>query len=207
MFDQWIDGIWEAFYKKYEEIAKQSGGMLLNKFYDEGSFATLVAVWKIAENKYFWMTYGDSVAFHYNKSSKKLEHSFSRLVDFQKPPYLINYIAPLQEDGYKCGEFNTDENSIVFVASDTLSQYILTMYKASCKNEFSEELNEVLQSHTRYASLVQSALAKQEISFSKRVLYWLMNAATKEKSFRKYLSRRKKKGVLAHDDYSFAYFI
>ena len=43
-FDEWIDGIWEPFYNDCEEKAKAEGGMLLNKFYDEDSFATLVAV-------------------------------------------------------------------------------------------------------------------------------------------------------------------
>ena len=35
-FDKWIDGIWEPFYNDCEKIAKKEGGMLLNKFYDEG---------------------------------------------------------------------------------------------------------------------------------------------------------------------------
>ena len=58
-FDKWIDGIWEPFYNECEELAKVEGGMLLNKFYDEGSFATIVAVWEDGH----WMSYGDSVAF------------------------------------------------------------------------------------------------------------------------------------------------
>ena len=36
-FDKWIDSIWEPFYNDCEEKAKAEGGMLLNKFYDEGS--------------------------------------------------------------------------------------------------------------------------------------------------------------------------
>ena len=45
-FDDWLNNIWEPFYNDCECIAKQEGGMLLNKFYDEGSFATIVVVWK-----------------------------------------------------------------------------------------------------------------------------------------------------------------
>ena len=58
-FDAWIDGIWEPFYNECEEIAKREGGMLLNKFYDEGSFATIAVAWNSGE----WMSYGDSVVF------------------------------------------------------------------------------------------------------------------------------------------------
>ena len=64
-FDKWIDGIWEPFYNDCEEKAKAEGGMFLNKFYDEGSFATLVAVWKNGQ----WVSYGDSVAFCYNRKT------------------------------------------------------------------------------------------------------------------------------------------
>ena len=35
--DQWIGSIWEPFYNECELLAKQVGGLLLDKFYDEGS--------------------------------------------------------------------------------------------------------------------------------------------------------------------------
>lgn len=111
--DQWIDNIWEAFYNECEGLAKQEGGLLLDKFYDEGSFATLAAIW-IDGNKAYWIAYGDSVAFCYNTATGKLTHSFTELVDFNKPPYLLNYNNPLQKDGCRCGVFDIDDNSIRF---------------------------------------------------------------------------------------------
>ena len=93
-FDAWIDGIWEPFYNDCEEKTKAEGGMLLNKFYDEGSFATLVAVWKESDSECKWIAYGDSVAFCYNKKTKELHHSFTKLVDFNNPPYLVNCKDP-----------------------------------------------------------------------------------------------------------------
>ena len=124
-FDSWIEGIWEPFYNEYEEVAKREGGMLLNKFYDEGSFATLVAVWKNGQ----WISYGDSVAFCYNKKSGLLQNTFGKLVDFNNPPYLINCKDSLNEEGFKCGRFNLTDDSIVFAASDALAHYILMMYE------------------------------------------------------------------------------
>lgn len=41
--DEWVDGIWEAFYNEHEERAKEGDGILLNKFYNEGSCATIAA--------------------------------------------------------------------------------------------------------------------------------------------------------------------
>ena len=107
-FDKWIDGIWEPFYNEYEEIAKQEGGMLLNKYYDEGSFATLVAVWSDGS----WISYGDSVAFCYDRASDKLQHSFGRLVGFNNPPYLVNCKDPSDKKGFKSGRFEINENCI-----------------------------------------------------------------------------------------------
>lgn len=41
--DEWVDSIWESFYNEHEEKAKQGDGILLNKFYNEGSCATIAA--------------------------------------------------------------------------------------------------------------------------------------------------------------------
>ena len=108
-FDAWIAGIWESFYNEHEILAKQEGGMFLDKFYDEGSFATLVAVWKESENECRWMSYGDSVAFCYDRNNGELQHSFTRLVDFNRPPYLINCKDPLDEKGFRGGTFHTSK--------------------------------------------------------------------------------------------------
>lgn len=61
--DDWVDGIWEKFYNEHEERAKEGDGILLNKFYNEGSYATIAAVWATEQGQCQWMTYGDSVVF------------------------------------------------------------------------------------------------------------------------------------------------
>lgn len=59
--DEWLDGIWEAFYDEHEELAKMGDGILLNKFYNEGSCATIAAAWATKPGQCQWMAYGDSV--------------------------------------------------------------------------------------------------------------------------------------------------
>lgn len=44
--DHWLEQIWEPFYNRCETDATQLGGMALEKFYDEGSFATIAAAWR-----------------------------------------------------------------------------------------------------------------------------------------------------------------
>lgn len=196
-FDKWIDGIWEPFYNEYEEIAKKEGGMLLNKFYDEGSFATLVAVWKNGT----WISYGDSVVFCYNQKTKELQHSFTRLADFNNPPYLINWKDPLDEKGFRSGKFKIDKDSIVLAASDTLAHYILMMYELDNKDKFIEELEEAVNAQTKNSNFIKTANRLKKIDFAKDVIEKLENCKYLNQ-FESHIGRLKRWGFIGYDDYS-----
>lgn len=79
--DDWVDGIWEPFYNAHEVRAKAGDGILLNKFYNEGSCATIAAAWMTTDNLCQWMAYGDSVVFHYSRKTGIMERSFTKLAD------------------------------------------------------------------------------------------------------------------------------
>ena len=198
-FDQWIDGIWEPFYNECEEVAKAEGGMLLNKFYDEGSFATIVAVWKAGQ----WMSYGDSVAFCYDRASDRLQHSFGRIVDFNHPPYLVNCKDPTDEKGFRSGQFEITKDSVVFVASDALAHYIIMMYEVSHKNNYNEELQEAINAQTKDSNFIMTALGMKKVNFEKDVIDKLLNCKN-EWNFKQHLQSLRKKGLIGHDDYSIA---
>jgi hypothetical protein len=198
-FDAWIDGIWEPFYNECEEIAKREGGMILNKFYDEGSFATLVAVWKDGQ----WISYGDSVAFCYDKKTGKLQHTFGRIVDFNNPPYLINCKDPSDEKGFKSGRFEINEDCIVFAASDALAHYILLMYEVAHKDMYAEELQEAIDAKTKNSNLIKTAMRLRKLNFSEKVIQKLLNCRYKVLLL-KHLDCQYRRGFLALDDYSLA---
>lgn len=197
-FDEWIDGIWEPFYNDCEEKAKAEGGMLLNKFYEEGSFATLVAVWKSGQ----WMSYGDSVAFCYNRETGELRHSFGRLVEFNNPPYLVNCKDPTDEQGFKSGQFEMDDNDVVFVTSDALAHYILMMYEVSHKELFADELQEALGAQTKNSNFIKTAIAIKKIDFETDVIGKLLNCKNAW-NLTQHLRSLRKRGLIGHDDYSF----
>lgn len=201
IFDKWVDGIWEPFYNEHEEIAKKEGGMFLNKFYDEGSFATLVAVWKSG----MWVSYGDSVAFCYNRKAKELQHSFTRLVDFNSSPYLINCKDPLDENGFRCGKFDADDDSVVFAASDTLAHYILMMYEVAYKNRFAEELQDAINAQTKNSNFIKAAMSIDRLDFEKDVIEKLRKCPTWP-ILKSHIKGLKKKGLIGHDDYSLVMF-
>lgn len=204
-FDQWIGNIWEPFYNECETIAKNEGGMLLNKFYDEGSYATFVAIWKLSDSSCQWITYGDSVAFHYNYHTKKLEYSFYSLEDFDKPPYLINCKDKLEEDGFRQGVFNIDCNSIVFATSDALAHYIIMMYQICHQNIYKEELNFAIQKRSKNSNYILAAMNLIKFNFEDKVINKLRNAMGSRINFTRHTRKLIRSGLLAYDDYSIGF--
>ena len=195
-FDKWIDGIWEPFYNEFETKAKTIGGMFLNKFYDEGSFATLVAVWNTGQ----WIGSGDSVAFCYDRENGRLHHSFGRLVEFNNPPYLINCKDPLDEKGFKAGLFDIRPDSIVFAASDAVAHYILMMYEVAHKEEFENELLEAINAQTKDSNFIKTCLGQRKIDFGEVIKK--LPLCKNSGNYRKHIESLRKKGLIAHDDYS-----
>ena len=199
-FDKWIDSIWEPFYNECEEKAKVEGGMLLNKFYDEGSFATLVAVWKNGQ----WISYSDSVAFCYDKKTGELQHSFGQLSDFNNPPYLVNCKDSLNEQGFKSGQFDVHPDCVIFAASDALAHYILMMYELAHNDKYEEELQEALNAQTKNSNFIKAAMHLRRIDFSKDVIQKLENCKF-QNLLTSHIERLKRLGFIAHDDYSIAF--
>lgn len=202
--DKWVDDIAQPYYDACEEDAKKRGGMFLNKFYDEGSFATLVAIWRQPDRSYFWMSYGDSVAFCYDKSTDTLTHSFTELKDFNKPPYLINCNNPLKPEGFRCGTFPAGHQLIVFAASDTLAHYIMAAYESRHQEKYAEELQRALDMETKDSNLVQSLLT-QKTNF-KKLFQRIIQVADNYDKGKEYLKELENSGYLGHDDYSFVAF-
>lgn len=202
--DGWLETIWEVFYDECEQTAVKSGGLLLDKFYDEGSFATLAAVWKVEDCKCLWASYGDSVAFHYNRKTKKLEHSFGRLADFNNPPYLINCKDELNKQGFRSGEFSVDEHSEVFVASDALAHYIIMMYEIMNYSDFEEELLEAMGKHSKNENYIKAAMNLMPFDFETDVLDVLFSCVNESDKFAGVVRSLVLSGVAALDDYSLA---
>ncbi len=198
-FDKWIDGIWEPFYNDCEKAAQKEGGMLLNKFYDEGSFATLVAIWRTGH----WISYGDSVAFCYHRNTGILEHSFTKLADFNNPPYLINCKDPLNREGFRHGKFEIDDDCIVFAASDALAHYIIMMYEVANKDRFADELQEASNAQTKNSNFIKLAMCLRRLDFARRVIQKMQNCRARI-LLGTHLEGLNRKGLIGLDDYSLA---
>ena len=199
--DKWVDGIWESFYNEHEERAKEGDGILLNKYYNEGSCATIAAAWLSNEKECRWMTYGDSVVFHYSHKTGVLEHSFTKLADFSNAPRLVSCKDPLEEEGFRGGTFHFDETSVVFAASDALSHYILMMYELSKRSDYKEELDEERLKQTGNSLLLMTA-EKMNADFEKEVLRPLLKSINSIEDFQLLMKYLNAQSVLDADDYS-----
>ena len=203
--DSWLDSIWEDFYNDCETDAKQVGGLLLDKFYDEGSFATLVAAWIDNEkNLLHWFSFGDSVVFHYDRETDRLQSSFGQLAEFSQPPYLINCKDSLSEQGFNSGTFQVNGNSVVFMASDALAHYIIMMYEISHQNSYTHEINELLALGGKNSNYLKMALLQPNRDFKRFVVDKLCNSIRNKANFHRHLQALYSKGLIAVDDYSFA---
>lgn len=200
--DEWIGAIWETYYNKSEISAKKLGGLALDKFYDEGSFATLAAAWISDFDYCYWMTYGDSVVFHYDYATKKLTHSFSTLADFSNAPYLINCKDELNLDGFHHGEFPFTKDSFVFITSDALAHYVMMMYAISIKAE--KEIAEAVNKGSKNSNLLKTALSVPVKNFEGEVIEKIRKAVYDKGLFKKWTHKLYQQGILGLDDYSLA---
>ena len=203
-FDEWIDGIWEEFYNWCYERVQQGDSMLQHKFYNEGSYATVAAVWRVSDDLCRWVAYGDSVVFHYSRETGVLEHSFTRLADFANPPMLVSCKDPLDSKGFRNGEFHIAPSSVVFVASDALSHFIIMMYELSQCNKYSDELTEELSRQTSNANLLETA-STMRIDFAEDVIVPLQIASNSEKDFEAFVRKRYNDGILDSDDFTLVF--
>ena len=199
--DEWVDGIWETFYNEHEERAKEGDGILLNKYYNEGSCATIAAAWITGEKKCKWMAYGDSVVFHYSKETGVLEHSFTKLSDFSNPPRLVSCKDPLEEEGFSSGDFYLDESSVVFAASDALSHYIMMMYELSKSKEYGAELAEEYLKASGNSQLLKTA-EMLRLNFTNKVIVKLLQVSDSQLTFEEYLKKLYRQGVIDIDDFT-----
>lgn len=207
-FSRWIDSIWENFFEENKVMAASVGGFAQNKFYEEGSYATLAAAWT-NENKVHWMAYGDSVVFHYNRKTRVLEHSFTELSDFAESPWLINWKEETKPEGFRSGEFEINKYSVVFIASDALAFYLLAAYLIINHSEANVlQIEKAISSSSQHSMILKNLMVKysDKKSFAISVLNPLLKAAHEEGKFKRLIKQLYKAGLMANDDYSIAWF-
>lgn len=179
------------------------GFIELSKFYDEGSYATLAAIW-IDDKTAYWMTYGDSVVFCFNTKTKILETNIENLTIFNHSPYLISCSSPLEVSGFKSGVFQNIKDSILFCASDALAHYILACYYV-CSPRHRVFFAEAFSTKSKNANYIKAIQEKQNLDFEKEVLNKLIRCSKNKANFKKHIEKLQRAGKIASDDYSICF--
>ena len=198
--EMWVDAMWEPFYDECELRAQVAGGLVLQKFYDEGSFATLAAAW-IDGDVCRWIAYGDSVVFHYCAEKGLLSHSFTSLYDFNRPPYLISLHDQLIEKAFRSGEYALQAGDVVICASDALAHYILMQYELTHRDEYAGELRYAVAAGTKNAAHILAASARKT-DFGRDVIGKLLRCKGNDNNFRRHTEALLRKDLISLDDYS-----
>lgn len=199
MICSWLDGIWEPFFLQKEQEVGSMNSFVQNKFYDEGSYATLAAIWRTASDRVSWCTFGDSACFAYDKKEDRLTLlSHPSIQAFETNPHLLNWKNIPSEKGFKAGTYIAENDTVFFVTSDALACYI-TMANALIKNE---------PIHVESGALV---MLKRKIdvgatgSIFKGILDYLFFFAGDKSVFGEYMKELYDAGEIANDDYSLAW--
>lgn len=203
-FDNWIDSIWEEFYSVQEVEAQKLDALALDKFYSEGSFATIAAIW-VDNDCIQWLTYGDSAVFSYDYETHELNCTVNCLSEFNKAPYLVSTNEPLNTDGFKCGIFPVSPSKIYFCASDAISFYILASYLIGKDGNTNQQIKEVCSSQSKNANFIFNLLSKKKFNFESDILNRLQRASRNKHNFSLHLNRLYKDGLIASDDYSICF--
>jgi hypothetical protein len=195
----WQDSIWEDFYNEYKPIAEEKG--IGGKFLEEGSSATLVALWQV-EEQFYWCTYGDSVLFHFDKKALKFAN-INNPSQFNQSPWLLNWKDTPNEKGFQAGTFTLEKGDKLLVATDTLAQYILIAFLTST-NTNEALLNELAESGSRLANCYQQMVnvGYTDLSFHSDILTPLRQNLDSEQDFESYLQKLYQQDVIGLDDYS-----
>ncbi|QQS28871.1 MAG: hypothetical protein IPM47_18830 [Sphingobacteriales bacterium] len=209
--DDWLNGWWESFYNKAEGNLPSNETFLKNKFYNEGSAATLCALW-LFENKeggspcWNYLCVGDSVIFRYNVSNGQLEtpKHFQTPEQWEALPNLLNWANQETIDL----QISADSGSLLpddcwILASDALAQWIWVQYLLSEANEKNRIwLENARQCGGRLGRIIETV---SQTESRPRFSEWfgiLMQAARDPKNFERLLYDAYEQRCLLRDDYT-----
>ncbi len=199
-FSTWTDSIWEEFYQARIADMGKYDFFVANKFDNEGSFATLAAVW-LEEERMHWCVYGDSAVFVLNRASSEMQFmSTDDVAAYEKNPPLINWKDLPKESAYRHGTCDLGDDDIVLVASDALSCYITMLYYSY----HNQGRLDSIESAGKLASLVSSIREQEDRagSFVDALEESILTPDGGNEEFRKKLSDLHAKGCILDDDFS-----
>lgn len=197
---QWIDGIWEPFFDKKQSEINSADSFVQNKFYDEGSYSTLAAMWRCGPKRkmIYWCTFGDTACFAYSNTTGKLTLLSHKIVqEYHSNPNLINWKSIPSTKGFRSGKTMARKNTVFFIVSDALAYYITMAY------ELTKGKNNI--DHTALINIALKIKEKGINNFSKNIIKPLMHSTKSEECFTSHIKQLYESGRINNDDYSISW--
>ena len=208
-FSTWLDSIWETYFQEIKTDLEQNQAHALNKFYDEGSSATLAIAWIDPKKRLInAFAYGDSMIFLFQPKKKAFKTNIPKLSTFLQNPMLINSNNPPTADGAFLESWHYEKGDILLVASDTISQYLLTAYFMNSQDpSILDDISQVVSSPYRlgtYVSNIEKTFEKDKLTWDKIIenLWTVLEENTFFKEFTDFLRSTEQLGL---DDYSIVF--
>jgi hypothetical protein len=80
------------------------------------------------------------------------------------------------------------------------------MYEVAHLDVFKDELLKAIDVQTKNSNFIKVAIELKTFDFLKDVMVKLFNSGKNAGNFKRHLQSLRKKGLIAHDDYSIAFF-
>lgn len=203
----WQDGIWQTYFDTIEANLKDNAPDALDKFYTEGSSATLVGVWvevKGRGKKAHVLSYGDSVVCLFREKTNEIFTNIMDLSVFLESPFLLNSNdAPVNHGYYET--WNIKKGDVLLIASDTIGQFLMSSFYILQESEKHQKVFETIKnSPVRFADIFQNI----EKYYEKNTYNWqtvlneLWDNITVEEKFKRYTDTLRHFGIMGLDDYS-----
>jgi hypothetical protein len=204
--DAWLGEHCTRFYETYLPLA-QGNTFVSNKFLQEGSAATLVAVWIDETEKLFhFVNIGDSLLFIYDKKSQELfapKHIESVLF-FEQNPVLLNWADEKTNDSqFSAGTYQLVDNQVLILASDATAQWIWLNYLLRSETTTAQTH---LQTVREKGFKTKELLENNEKIYNKNLSFelWLdcLAVSLQQDKFEVLMQRQYTKQCVVRDDYT-----
>lgn len=194
-----IDNIWEGFFDYY--IKEAENLKISDKFLEEGSYCTLIALWKTSYNRWEGFVYGDSVLLVYDKGGMIKICSINDINSFNKKPDLLSWKEQPLESAFQLFEIELAPEDTIWLMSDALAQYVLFAYNVINKTEQAVLMN---KSGTKLANIIEkmNEIYSDLTQFKRDIIEPIEKSLELNNEFEYLMKTLNNKGVLAFDDYA-----
>lgn len=194
-----IDNIWEGFFDYY--IKEAENLKISDKFLEEGSYCTLIALWKTSYNRWEGFVYGDSVLLVYDKEGMIKICSINDINSFNKKPDLLSWKEQPLESAFQLFEIELAPEDTIWLMSDALAQYVLFAYNVINKTEQAVLMN---KSGTKLANIIEkmNEIYSDLTQFKRDIIEPIEKSLELNNEFEYLMKTLNNKGVLAFDDYA-----